>query len=126
MGQKKDDYYNNINDMSNADYKTIMHKAKTKYEMLLSNKDRPFGSPSNEEQHLIPLQSELNEVKDSNLKLSKQLKSKLKPSTSGNNTNKPNSGSLKTKNTKNNSDQQHQKQDQAWKGCPPRQVNPRP
>ena len=76
MGQKKDDYYDNINDMANADYKTIMLKAKTKYDMLLSSKDRPFGSPSEEEQHVIALQAELNEVKDSNLKLSKQLKSK--------------------------------------------------
>ena len=91
--------------MPNADYKTIMLKAKTKYDMLLSNKDRPFGSPSDEEQHVIALQAELNEVKDSNLKLSKQLRSKPKPSTSGNNTNMLNSSSQKTKNTKNNLDQ---------------------
>ncbi len=67
MGQKKHDNYDNINDMANADYKTIMHNAKTKYNMLLSNKDRPFGSPYEEEQHVIALQAELNEVKDSNL-----------------------------------------------------------
>jgi hypothetical protein len=71
MGQKKDDYYDNINDMANADYKTIMLKAKTEYDMLMLSKDRPFGSPSEEEQHVIALQAELNKVKDSNLKLSK-------------------------------------------------------
>ena len=94
MGQKKDDYYDNINDMANADYKTIMLKAKTKYDMLLSNKDRPFGSPSEEEQHVIALQAELNEVKDSNLKLSKQLKSKLKSPAPGTNANKVTSSSF--------------------------------
>ena len=73
MGQKKDNYYDNINDMANADYITIMLKAKIKYDMLLLSKDRPFGSPSEEEQHVIALQAELNKVKDSNLKLSKQL-----------------------------------------------------
>ncbi len=30
MSQKKDDYYVNIKDMANADYKTIMLKEKTK------------------------------------------------------------------------------------------------
>jgi len=80
MNQKKDDYYDNINDMINADYKTIMLKAKTKYDMLLSNKDRPFGTPSDEEQQAIALKAEIQQFKDTNLKLSKQLKSKLKTS----------------------------------------------
>jgi hypothetical protein len=44
MGQK-DDYYDNISIMVNVDYKTIILKDKSKYDMLLSNKDRPFGSP---------------------------------------------------------------------------------
>ena len=30
MNQKRDNYYDNINDMINADYKTIMLKADTK------------------------------------------------------------------------------------------------
>ena len=88
MSQKKDDYYNNIHNMTNTDYKTIMLMATTKYDMLLSNKNRPFGSPSEEEQHVIALQAELNEVKDSNLKLSTQLKSKLKSPAAGTNANK--------------------------------------
>ena len=86
MNQKKDDYYDNINDMANADYRVIMLKAKTKYDMLLSSKDRSFGTPSYEEQQVIALKAELEQFKDSNLKLSKQLKSKLKsssPSSSG-------------------------------------------
>ncbi len=37
MSQKKDDYYNNINDMANVDHKTIMLKAKTKYKFNCSN-----------------------------------------------------------------------------------------
>jgi len=81
MSQKKDDYYDNINDMVNADYKTIMLKA-TKYDMLLSNKDRQFGTPSNKEQRVIALKKEIQQFKDTNLKLSKQLKSKLKTSSS--------------------------------------------
>ncbi len=125
MGQKKDDYYDNINDMANADYKTIMLKAKTKYDMLLSNKDRPFGSPSEEEQHVIALQAELNEVKDSNLKLSKQLKSKLKSPSSGTNANKVASSTQKTKNSKNNSDRRRQKQDEAWKKVAPKSGEPK-
>ncbi len=43
MNQKKENYYDNINDMVNADYRTIMMKAKTKYNMLLSNKDWPLA-----------------------------------------------------------------------------------
>ena len=119
MSQKKDDYYDNINDMSNADYRMIMLKAKTKYDMLLSNKDRPFGSPSDEEQHVIALQAELNEVKDSNLKLSKQLKTKLKPHTSSSKSNSS-ATTQKTKNSKNTSDRKWQKQDEAWKKVAPK------
>ena len=124
MGQKKDDYYDNINDMANADYKTILLKVKTKYNMLLSDKDRPFGSPSKDEQHVIALQAELNEVKDSNLKLSKQLKSKLKSPAPGTNANKVASNTQKTKNSKNNSDRRCQMQDEAWKTVAPKSWEP--
>ena len=44
MGQKGN-YFDNISIMVNVDYKTIILKDKSKYDMLLSNKDRPFGSP---------------------------------------------------------------------------------
>jgi hypothetical protein len=125
MRQKKDDYYDNINDMANADYKTIMLKAKTKYDMLLSSTDRPFGSPSKKEQHMIALQAELNEVKDSNLKLSKQLKSKLKSPAPGTNVNKVTSSPQRTKNSKNNSDRRRQKQDEAWKKVAPKSGEPK-
>ena len=117
--RKKDDYYDNINDMSDADYRKIMLKAKTKYDMLLSNKDRPFGSLSDEEQHVIALQAELNEVKDSNLKLSKQLKTKLKPHTSSSKSDSS-ATTQKTKNSKNTSDRKWQKQDEAWKKVAPK------
>jgi hypothetical protein len=60
MNQKKDDYYDNINNMANADYQVIMLKAKT-------NKDRPFGAPTDEEQQVIALKAELEHFKDSNL-----------------------------------------------------------
>jgi hypothetical protein len=78
MTQKKYDYYANINDMVNGDYHTIMLIAKTKYDMLLSNKDQPFGTSLNEEQQVIALKAELEQFKDTNFTLSKQLKSKLK------------------------------------------------
>ena len=42
LGQK-DNYYDNISIMVNVDNKTIILKDKSN--MLLSNKDRPFGSP---------------------------------------------------------------------------------
>ena len=121
MSQKKDDYYNNIDDMVNADYKTIMLTIQTKYDILKSYKKRPFGSQSDEEQCIIALQTEFNEVKDSNLQLTRQLKAQLKPSMAGN-TNKPNTSPQipKTKNTKNNSDRRHQKQDEAWKKMVPK------
>ena len=93
--------------------------------MLLSSKDRPFGSPSEEEQHVIALQAELNEVKDSNLKLSKQLKSKLKSPSPGTNANKVASSTQKTKNSKNNSDRRRQKQDEAWKKVAPKSGEPK-
>ena len=78
ISKKKDNYYNNINDRVNADYKVIMLKAKTKYDMLISSKDRPFGTPSDEEQQVLALKAELEQFKDSNFKLSKQLRSKIK------------------------------------------------
>ncbi len=102
-----------------------MLKAKTKYDMLLSNKDRPFGSPSEEKKHVIALQAELNEVKDSNLKLSQQLKSKLRFSTSASNANKSSSSPQNTKNAKNNSDQRCQKQGEAWKKVAPKPGEPK-
>ncbi len=133
MSQKKDDYYDNINDMANADYRTIMLKAKTKYDMLLSNKDRPFGTPTDEEQQVIALKAELTQVKDSNLKLSKQLKSKLKaPMNLPNSqqrtiqsTSTPQSSEQKTRNQKNTSNRRPQKQDKAWKKIGPRSGEPK-
>jgi hypothetical protein len=44
-----------------------MLKAKTKYDMLVSSKDRPFCMPSDEEQLVIALKAELEQFKDSNL-----------------------------------------------------------
>jgi hypothetical protein len=132
MSQKKDDYYDNINDMVNADYRTIMIKAKTKYDMLLANKDRPFGTPSDEEQQVIALKAELEQFKDTNFKLSKQLKSKLKASSSGNiprtNTtaSTPKTSNQTTnRNPKNNSNRRRQKQDEAWKKTAPKQGEPK-
>lgn len=43
MGQKKDDYDNSINKTANADYKTIILKAKTKNDRLLLKKDGLLG-----------------------------------------------------------------------------------
>jgi hypothetical protein len=133
MNQKKDDYYDNINDMANADYRVIMLKAKTKYDMLLSSKDRPFGTPSDEEQQVIALKAELEHFKDSNLKLSKQLKYKLKsssPSSSGSQKNNPPSGTVRTsnqtsRNQKNTSNRRRQKQDEAWKKTAPKSGEPK-
>jgi hypothetical protein len=129
MNQKKDDYYDNINDMANADYRTIMLKAKTKYDMLISSKDRPFGTPSDEEQQVIALKAELTQVKDSNLRLSKQLKSKLKTSSSSTSSqSKANSSSTttqKTRNQKNTSNRRRQKQDEAWKRVAPKSGEPK-
>jgi hypothetical protein len=128
MNQKKDDYYDNINNMANADYRVIMLKAKTKYDMLLSSKDMPFGTPSDEEQQVIALKAELEQFKDSNLKLSKHLKSKHKlssPSSSGSQKNYPPSGTVRTsnqtnRNQKNTSNRRRQKQDEAWKKTAPK------
>jgi hypothetical protein len=117
--------------MVNADYHIIMIKAKTKYDMLLSNKDRPFGTPSDDEQQVIPLKMELEQIKDTNFKLSKQLKSKLK-ATPQSNPPRPNSYSntLKTsnqntRNPKNTSNRRRQKQDEAWKMTAPKPGEPK-
>ena len=65
----------------------------------------------------MALQAELNEVKDSNLKLSKQLKAKLNTVTSGTTSSKTNSSATmqKTKNSKNTNDRKWQEQDEVWK-----------
>ena len=69
--------------MINADYRIIMlRKAKTKYDILLSNKDLLSGTPLNEEQQHISLKAKLEQFKATNFKLSKQLMSKLKTSAS--------------------------------------------
>jgi hypothetical protein len=117
--------------MVNADYRTIMLKAKTKYDMLLSNKDRPFGTPSDEEQQVIALKAELEQFKDTNFKLSKQLKSKLKPSPQSNPTrpnvssNTPRASNQTTRNPKNTNNRRRQKQDEAWKKTAPKQGEPK-
>ena len=56
--------------MINADYRVIMLKAKTKYDMLISSKDTPFGAPLDEEQHIIALKAKLEQFKDSDFKFS--------------------------------------------------------
>ena len=132
MSQKKDDYYDNINDMINADYRTIMMKAKTKYDMLLANKDRPFGTPSDEERQVIALKAELEQFKDTSFKLSKQLKSKLRASSTGNTPRANTSSSTPktsnqttTRNPKNTNNRRRQKQDEAWKRTAPKAGEPK-
>jgi hypothetical protein len=129
MNQKRDDYYDNINDMADADYRTIMMKAKTKYDMLVSSKDRPFGTPSDEEQQVIALKAELTQVKDSNLKLSKQLKAKLKTPSTSSTSHQANASSTssgqRTRNQKNTNNRRRQKQDEAWKKVAPRSGEPK-
>ena len=131
MSQKKDDYYDNINDMVNADYRIIMMKAKTKYDMLLANKDRPFGTPSDEEQQVIALKAELEQFKDTNFKLSKQLKSKLKATSPGNpprattSSSTPKTSNQTTRNPKNTNNRRRQKQDEAWKKTSPKPGEPK-
>ena len=109
--------------MANADYKVIMLKAKTKYDMLLSNKDRTCGTPK----------AKLEQFKDSNLKLPKLLKSKLKTSSgSASNAKKINSASntvrtfnQTTRNQKNTSNRRRQKQDEVWKKTAPKSGEPK-
>ncbi len=131
MSQKKDDYYDNINDMVNADYRIIMMKAKTKYDMLLANKDRPFGTPSDEEQQVIALKAELEQFKDTNFKLSKQLKSKLKATSSGNpqrattSSSTPKTSNQTARNPKSTNNRRRQKQDEAWKKTSPKPGEPK-
>jgi hypothetical protein len=117
--------------MVNADYRTIMLKAKTKYDMLLSNKDQPFGTPSDEEQQVIALKAELEQFKDTNFKLSKQLKSKLKATSQSNppqanaSTNTSRTSNQTTRNQKNTSDRRRQKQDESWKKTAPKPGEPK-
>jgi len=132
MNQKKDDYYDNINDMVNADYRTIMMKAKTKYDMLVANKDRPFGTPSDEEQQVIALKAELEQFKNTNFKLSRQLKSKLKatsssnaPRTSAASSTPKTTNQATTRNPKNTNNRRRQKQDEAWKKTAPKPGEPK-
>jgi hypothetical protein len=94
--------------MVNADYRTIMLKAKTKYNMLLSSKDRPFGTPLDEEQQVVALKAELEQFKDTNFKLTKQLKShketsQSNPSQANESTNMPSTSNQTTRNQKNTS-----------------------
>ena len=107
-------------------------KAKTKYDMFLANKDRPFGTPSDEEQQVIALKAELEQFKDTNFKLSKQLKSKLRASSSGNTARANTSSSTPktsnqttTRNPKNTNNRRRQKQDEAWKRTAPKAGEPK-
>lgn len=62
--------------MSNADCRSIIPKSKTKYDVLIPNKDDTFGSSSKGEQHVIKYRANLNEAKDNNLRLTEKLKTK--------------------------------------------------
>ncbi len=92
-----------------------------------------FLHSSDEEQQVITLKTELEQFKDSNFKLSKQLKSKLKPSlpsSSGGQKNNPPTGTARTsnqtsRNQKNTSNRRRQKQDEAWKKTAPKSGKPK-
>ena len=134
MARKKEDYYDNINDMKDKDWEYIMKKAKEKFNSLSKDPKHTWGSLDDTEQQVIALRSELTQVKDKNLQLSRQLRNKLDKAQAGqlkNDTDEAEGdGSattpeVKKKNKKNRSDQRRQKADEAWKKVPPKAGEPK-
>ena len=129
MAGKKDDYYDNVNDMEDATYEDIIKKATTKFNLLKAASDHVWGAPSDEEAQVIALKAELYRVNDKALKLSKQLKDIAAPAekpqaqeNGGNATSQP-SGD-KQKNRKNRSNKRKQNEDEAWKKVAPKPGGP--
>ena len=134
MSRKQEDYFDNINDMKDQNWEFIMKKAKEKYNALTKDPKHTWGSLDTTAQEVIALKAELTQVKDKNLQLSRQLRSKLDKAQAGQ-VNKDADASegassttapaTKSKNKKNKSDQRRQKADEAWKKVPPKQNEPK-
>lgn len=134
MDDKKDAYYDNVNDMANTTWVDVMKKAKSKFDFLKQDPEHTWGAPSSEEEQVIALKAEIIKVKDKNLQLSKSLQSKLDKLTEPNaNANAADASATnaqgagggsekkkKTKNKKNNSNKRQQNEDEAWKKVPPK------
>jgi len=124
MNKKKDDFYDNVNDMQNTNYEDIIKKAAAKLNLLKVSTDHVWGAPSDEEAQVIALKAELLKVNDKALKLSKQLKDIAAPDKAqipgngGDATPQPGGG--KQKNRKNRSNKKKQNEDEAWKKIPPK------
>lgn len=125
MAKKKDDFYDDVNDMKGTTYEDIMKKAAAKFHLLKVATDHVWGAPSDEEAQVIALKAELIKVNDKALKLSKQLKDIAVPKEAqttengGDATSQPSGG--KQKNRKNRSNKKKQNEDEAWKKIPPKQ-----
>ena len=68
MAGKKDDYYDNVNDMQDTTYEDIIKKATAKFNLLKAASDHVWGAPSDEEAQVIALKAELYKVNDKALK----------------------------------------------------------
>ena len=107
--------------MQGKDWKDIMKKAKEKYNLLKSDAQYKWGTPSLAEQKVIALQAEVANLKSENLQILKKLKDKLKDDKM----NDKKADVTTKKNKKDAFNKKKQKKDEAWKKVPPKAGEPK-
>ena len=121
MKRQKDDFYDNCGDMKNATYIDILKKAAGKFNNMKQDPTHQWGTLSEADQKVIALEALL----DKNLKLTKELQSKLKKGGKDGQTNEGGGTQPTKKNKKNTSNRSRQKEDEAWKKIAPKDGDPK-
>ena len=125
--KKHSDFWDGEPTMANVTVEQILIWAKTKFDLLVSQKK--WGAKSKEMEDIIALKAQVEQLEESKLKLSRQLAQKQKGNppkeSNGKAAAKPGKpGASKAKNKKNTSDKKKQKADEAWMKVPPKDGEP--
>ena len=125
--KKHSDFWDGEPVMANVTVEQILIWAKTKFDLLVSQKK--WGAKSKEMEDIIALKAHVEQLEESKLKLSRQLAQKQKGISSKDSDGKAAAklgkpGTPKTKNKKNLSDKKKQKADEAWMKVPPKDGEP--
>jgi len=126
--KKHSDYWDGEPTMAGVTVEQLLGWAKTKFDLLVSQKK--WGAKSKEMEDIIALRAEVENLQGTNLKLSKQLAQKQKdkkaPANNGKVGDKPSKDAAapKTKNKKNTSNKKKQKEEEAWMKVPPKDGEP--
>lgn len=116
MRRNYDDWMDNKGDMKDAKHDVIMRLASQKYNSLVQLGH--WGGTTKDQQHIVALQAQLDDMKNSTLRISKALSDRKTPYTN-------NKKKGDKKNKKDFGNKRAQKKDAAWKKIPPKAGEPK-